>query len=72
MLSAGTKNARKNAQKKKKNISYTFLNYTQHFSITQLYGVVVRAPDSGPRGPRFETRARRIFHDLGKVSDTEY
>jgi hypothetical protein len=30
-------------------------------SYTQLYGVVVRAPDFGPRGPRFETRARRIF-----------
>jgi hypothetical protein len=37
---------------------------------TQPYGaVVVRAPDFGPRGPRFETLARRIFHDLGKVSD---
>jgi hypothetical protein len=33
------------------------------------YGVVVRAPDSGPRGPRFESRSRRIFHDLGKVSE---
>jgi hypothetical protein len=36
---------------------------------TQLYGIVVRAPDLGQRGPRFETRARPIFHDLGKVSD---
>jgi hypothetical protein len=39
-----------------------------HKSFTQLYGIVVRAPDSGPRDPRFESRARRIFHDLGKVS----
>jgi hypothetical protein len=23
--------------------------------VTQLYGIVVRAPDSGPRGPRFES-----------------
>jgi hypothetical protein len=36
---------------------------------TQLYGIVVRAPDFGPRGPRFESRVRRIFHDLGKVSE---
>jgi hypothetical protein len=35
----------------------------------KLYGIVIRAPDSGPRGSsRFETRARRIFHYLGKVS----
>jgi hypothetical protein len=33
------------------------------FNATQL------APDFGPRGPRFETRAWRIFHDLGKVSE---
>jgi hypothetical protein len=33
----------------------------------QLYGIVVRVPDSGLRGPRFESRTRRIFHDLGKV-----
>jgi hypothetical protein len=26
---------------------------------------VVRAPDSRPRGPRFESRAWRIFYDLG-------
>jgi hypothetical protein len=39
---------------------------------TQLYDVVDRAPDFGPRGPRFEIRARRIFHDLRKVSDNEY
>jgi hypothetical protein len=35
----------------------------------QLYGIVVRAPDSRPRDPRFESRAWRIFHDLGKVSE---
>jgi hypothetical protein len=23
--------------------------------LTQLYGIVVRAPDFGPRGPRFES-----------------
>jgi hypothetical protein len=27
---------------------------------------VVRAPDSGPRGPRFKSWARQIFHDLEK------
>jgi hypothetical protein len=48
-------------------VSYHFF-YTNKFASTQLYGIVVRAPDFGPRGPRFETRARRIFHDLGKVS----
>jgi hypothetical protein len=37
--------------------------------VTQLYGVVVRAPDFSPRGPRFETGARWIFYDLGKVSE---
>jgi hypothetical protein len=35
----------------------------------QLYDILVRTPDFGPRGPRFETQARRIFHDLGKVSE---
>jgi hypothetical protein len=39
---------------------------------TALYGVVIRAPDFGSRGPRFEIRARRIFHDLGKVSKYKY
>jgi hypothetical protein len=33
----------------------------------RLYGIVIRAPDSGPRGPLFESWARRIFHDLGNV-----
>jgi hypothetical protein len=37
---------------------------------TQLYGVVVRAPDFGLRGPRFESRARRIFHDLERCLST--
>jgi hypothetical protein len=37
--------------------------------LKQLYGVVVRAPDFGPRDPRFESRARWILHDLGKVSE---
>jgi hypothetical protein len=45
--------------------SYTF----KQGYFTQLCGVVIRAPDSGPRGPRSESRAWRIFHDLGKVSE---
>jgi hypothetical protein len=32
-----------------------------------LYGIVVRAPDFGLRGPRFETQAPKIFLDLRKV-----
>jgi hypothetical protein len=35
----------------------------------QLYGIVVRVPDFGPKGPRFETRAWRIFHELRKVPE---
>jgi hypothetical protein len=35
----------------------------------QLYGIVVGAPDFGPKAAWFETRAWRIFHDLGKVSE---
>jgi hypothetical protein len=37
--------------------------------LIQLYGIVVRAADSGPRGPRFESQARWIFRDLEKVSE---
>jgi hypothetical protein len=32
----------------------------------QLYGVVVRAPDSRPRGPRFESPNTADFSRLGK------
>jgi hypothetical protein len=39
-------------------------------SSTQLYGVVVRAPDFGLRGPRFKSRAWRIFHDLERCLST--
>jgi hypothetical protein len=31
--------------------------------------IVVRAPDFGPRCPRFEIGARQNFHDLGNVSE---
>jgi hypothetical protein len=44
-------------------------NMSNTLSLAQLYGIVVRAPDSGPKGPWFKSRARRIFHDFGKVSE---
>jgi hypothetical protein len=46
-----------------------FSRTTFSFRLWQLYDIVVRAPDSRPRCPRFESRAWRIFHDLGKVSE---
>jgi hypothetical protein len=35
-------------------------------NLSQLYGIVVRAPDSGPRGPRFESREPADFSRLVK------
>jgi hypothetical protein len=53
----------------KATIIKTWNKLTVLITKTQLYGIVVRASDSGPRGPRFESQARRIFHELGKVSE---
>jgi hypothetical protein len=55
------------------NTFYSLFEYCGNIEVKyvreQLYGIVVRAPDSGLRGCRFESRTRRIFHDLGKVSE---
>jgi hypothetical protein len=40
-----------------------------HHGTTALWWYNGRTPDFGPRGPRFETREGRTFHDLEKVSE---